>query len=534
MSTKDHKKDKLKPVPAPRSPGFTKRRIRVARAEAQIDAKVRRQAEIDKQDSKKPERSEDDLLKEIEDEVAKKLDGHGPGVLKQYLKIAPTSHAPRRDDILSRAEVLAMRQTDHAQQLEALFSGAGSPRGRGRPSDRALAIAVFQRLIWETGRPDVRSNVRDFLGSDQQLDFVYGEPVTQGTSGVHERSVRDTMKAMLDRHHPEAAVAANVQAIVQLSRTHANVGRWLAIDGTHVQTWNEQAKGYSPQHEALLNRTMKGIGFGTHGDHFWRGKTLIVLTDLVLSLPVAWIVVPANAPEAPSVAALLDLLYKLWPDCPVEYLVADRGFDQEELHRTLEECYGVHPVSPWKRNNEKTDGQPGTLGTPYCNCGTEPRPMKLKQSDNFYGSAKRRADGIAPGTHIDLSEARLRWYCPRERPDGTPCLTSEDRYFLKDPRRHCFLPREGDHLWRIDMRKALLVRRNVAESIFAQIKHRGIAGRGTETARWVSSSEQMDWLLGGALVGLTRRRLVHETGGYDDAHREIVDRGLTKFSGAGG
>ncbi|MEA2382239.1 MAG: hypothetical protein QOH72_2210, partial [Solirubrobacteraceae bacterium] len=67
--------------------------------------------------------------------------------------------------------------------------------------------------------------------------------------------------------------------------------------------------------------------------------------------PLAWILTPANQPEFQAVTRLVDILYAYWPECPIEYLVGDRGFDvPDELHRDLEECYGIHPVTPWKRN----------------------------------------------------------------------------------------------------------------------------------------------------------------------------------------
>jgi hypothetical protein len=514
------KKPKLQAVPTPRSPGITQRPIRVKRATAQLREQTRRELEISG-----VAYDASDLEAAAERRLADLLRTE-PGVYKQYLKTAPTSISPPRDELFEKVEVAAVRRTAQARELETLFSGAGQPRRRGRPSDRRLTIAVFERNVWDKGRPEVRANVRDFRGSDLLLDWAYGDPFDPDAPGTHERSVLETMQAMLDRHDPNLAIKLNLDAIRELAVEHEDVGRYVAIDGTHVQAWADQGPDYSDEHKKLMNRGMAGAGYGTHGRHFWRGHTLLVLTCLKTTLPLAWIATPANSPEFQAVTPLIDRLYAYWPECPIEYLVGDRGFDvPDTLHQDLEECYGIHLVTPWKRSRD--DGGPGDLGTPYCHCTGVGKPMKLAQSDGFVDAAKRRADGIPPGVRIDFkkNKARHRWVCP-------DCGTSGGgRSFRADPRRHCYLPREGQRAWRVDLRKALLLRRNAAESIFAQIKHRGIAGQGSNAPRWVRTDNHVRWLTGGCLLGLTLRRLAHERGIYAAAHQEALDRRLVKVAG---
>ena len=69
----------------------------------------------------------------------------------------------------------------------------------------------------------------------------------------------------------------------------------------------------------------------------------------------------------------------------------------------------------------------------------------------------------------------------------------------------------GKH-WKVDLRTALLLRRNASESVFAQIKHRGVAARGVKVPRWVKTDNHAGWPTGGCLLGLTLRRLAHEDG----------------------
>lgn len=523
-TTPKTKTSALTPVPTPRSPGFTCRAARVERAREQLREQVRRELVASGEIF-----TEADIETIAVERLGRLLRDRDSDIAKQYDKTAPTSRAPRRDLLFEKVEVAAIRRTDEAAQLEEQLSGAGQPRGRGRPSDRRLPIAVFERNTFEMGRPEVRANVRDFMGSDALLDWAYQHPVHGSTCGVHERSVLDTMQAMLDRHDPNAAIALNLAAIRKLGAQHPDVGRYVAIDGTDVPAWLDQAPDYSAAHKRVSNRGMTGAAFGTHGRHFWRGYTLLVLTDLKTTLPLAWILTPANEPESGAVTRLMDLLYMHWPQCPIEYLVGDRGFDVPgELHRDLEECYGIHLVTPWKSNG--SDGQLGDLGTPYCHCTGEGKPMTLKQSDNFIDAAKRRAAGIEPGVRIyDPKKLRRhRWFCSNCGTKGP------DTYFHKDPRRHCYLPREGEHAWRVNLRIAMLLRRNAGESLFALIKHRGVAGRGVNVPRWVRSDNHVRWLTGTCLLGLTLRRLVHENGSYQDVHQEAVDASLVKLTGKAG
>jgi hypothetical protein len=228
------------------------------------------------------------------------------------------------------------------------------------------------------------------------------------------------------------------------------------------------------------------------------------------------------------VTQLVDLLYRFWPECPAVWLVGDRGFDVESLHRDLEERYGIHLVTPI-RNAPDTSGGTDSIGVPTCSCAGSPKAMAYKQAEYFWDADKRRAHGIAPGEWISTKENKAghRWHC---RDCGATAATR----FWRSPRFHGYLPHAGEHPTRIALRIALLLRRNAAESVFSQVKHRGVDLRGSDVPRWVSSDNQMAWLVAGCYLGLTLRRLAHETGLYRNAHDEAVDRGLVKITGRNG
>jgi hypothetical protein len=227
-------------VPDPRNPGFTARGARLERALEQYRAQV-------EQENKTAEASGNAAPHPVvEDEaqrrLAELLSRSDPAVYKQWVKLAPVSTSPRRDGFFDKVEAAAIRRTKQGRELSDLLSGRNAPRGRGRPSDRRLPVAVFERNIFETGRPEVRRNVREFLGSDALLDWAYNEPVRDATCGVHERSVLDTMKGALDRHSVDEAVRLNIEALKELAAQHQDVGRYWVVDGTHIQVNREQHK----------------------------------------------------------------------------------------------------------------------------------------------------------------------------------------------------------------------------------------------------------------------------------------------------
>ena len=77
-------------------------------------------------------------------------------------------------------------------------------------------------------------------------------------------------------------------------------------------------------------------------------------------------------------------------------------------------------------------------------------------------------------------------------------------------------------------RAALLARHNIAESVNARLKGRGVGLGGQRHPKWVSTDRQMEWLVGGTLLGMSLQRRAHESGGYARELQEALDRGLIK------
>jgi len=159
-------------------------------------------------------------------------------------------------------------------------------------------------------------------------------------------TVYSTMKSMLERHDPGTCVALNIDAIRQLAQTHSDIGRYVVVDGTDFAAPVEQRPAHSPSEERLLHGDL-GIRRHSHGPaKNWVGWTLLCLTDIKSTLPLAWTLLPlGSGREFLGVLPLVELLLEHWPECPIEFLVGDKEFDVEELNSELEFRYGIHPVT---------------------------------------------------------------------------------------------------------------------------------------------------------------------------------------------
>jgi hypothetical protein len=206
----------------------------------------------------------------------------------------------------------------------------------------------------------------------------------------------------------------------------------------------------------------------------------------------------------------------------MESIIGDAFYDHsEELARTLEQNYSVHPIFPVHGpTRERTKRRRGgeeireVNGVPYCKCG----PMKLRGRDYFYDAEQRLMDGkrrgsLAPNT----KEACVRWDCPRQ------LCPSVSLQFHHSPRDHCWWPRGGDSK-QAQERRALERYREIIESIFSEIKDCGI-GTYDLRALWARDAG-MEWLVALHLLLRTARAYVHETGIYGLFHDEYRELGL--------
>jgi hypothetical protein len=360
------------------------------------------------------------------------------------------------------------------------------------------------------------------MGADHLLDWAFGYPADPSIQqGRSESAVNSTFNGMLERHDPIACIRLNIDAIRRLAENHKDIGRYVAIDGTDYTAPVEQRSAISPSEEILLRGGMSARMLVHGPDKVWRGWLLVQLIDIKSTLPLVWAILPLDkGREFQAVPLLLELLFRFWPDCPIEYLIGDREFYVEELCAELEFRYGAHPVFPRKGKIAPSQKWAATEGTPTC---SKHGLMKLAWSEGFVEPKGRLKRGVPEDELEDLEQkARLRWECP-----APGCSIKAATYPGHNARLYTYLPSQGAHR-RVGRRVALLKRRNAAESLIASLKSRGVALEGQMQPRWVSSDRQAEWLAGAALLGLTLRRLAHESGAYAAAEAEARARSLLK------
>lgn len=237
---------------------------------------------------------------------------------------------------------------------------------------------------------------------------------------------------------------------------------------------------------------------------------------------------PSNVREYKGVRTALDLLFDLWPECDLQYLVGDSEYDQDgNLAKDLEAEYCIHTAFYPRGEPAEKYLWHKTLGTPTC---AKHGLMKLNQSYDFPPAGRDGRDFLRAHPDFDrydVSQARHRWFCPdcipKARPGpGDPTVITR---FTDNPRLYPFLPHQGDHK-RVGLRMALSHRRNHAECLNGMIQAYGLGLKGKATAYWMGSDADGPGFAGIVLLSQTLRRLAHATGAYAEQLAEARALGL--------
>ena len=509
--------EKKEPMPPPRrrrSPGFTNRRHRERMEKAVIRYRL---------ETSGPNLTDAEIDAKVEEEYALLLP-HDPMVKHFFEETAPVSVCPSRRGLHSEVEVKAVRSLQPMRELEEMLRMSAY----GRPTDRRLVVAAFERNILENGRPEIIAHYKSFQVKNEALGWAYDWPARDG-SNRDQSSVYRTLHSTLLRCNADICLEMNVRALVELRKQLgcSDIGRYLVIDGTAVPAPREQRSSdpnYRAVEEKHLRRGIEQAAFTTHGGRkTWRGPRLVYLTDVKTNLPIGFNLLPSDRPEYVGLGELLERIHELWEKYAQEpwepeYLVGDAHFDNENTHRMLEERFAIHPVIPLKDQLGQHHDFWDNKGTPTC---AKHGDMKLIQSQYFVDHAKRRQLGLRPGEPADLSQASFRWKCV-----DTSCPVTAQTSWQKSPRAHPYLPFKGVHRSRVALRKALMLRRNASESLNARLKGRGIGNGGMNVPKWVSTDGEMAWLCFGTSVAFTLLRLAHDSGAYESAREEADSHDL--------
>lgn len=530
--------DNLAPIrkhvpPAPRSIGSSRRPKKVK--EYFVRTYTRLKALNPEWDHK---RLWDEAFLQTEDEL--KLP---KGLAKQFNALAPTIPASYRGNVMELCAVAAIRRTEHVRLVEQHLKSRRETRGR--KSNHALTTSVLEQNCFEGSIPEIKGAVQDFWLKVPLRDYAYEAPLA--AQGPKWRGgVGEAMHAILNRNHPNIPMVMNIKAIAELASSHpkAEIGKYCALDGTDVEAYVQQHQTYSKAEDDLINRNedpenpkntsrfqkhetkTKGSGNVTKSKQ-WRGYTLLTITCLKSSLPLVSLLV-SDDPSYAHIHQMMKLVYRYWPECPMEELSSDREFASADFIRNMYEYWSVIFVPPLKGDGDAEFRKKYDRGAPKC-CphaigeNHDGRMELIGREGWMIGNQRSKPPQntrvpTARGVRVPYDRERLLWRCRN-------CLGTENTHPKKNPVMFHYLPHTGEHEGAMH-RKALEARQNVAESFNALLRTYGVAGRGATKAKWIKTDAEMSWVLYLTILGMTLRRLTDLNGSYDRELKYAFENGL--------
>ncbi len=368
-----------------------------------------------------------------------------------------------------------------------------------------------------------------FRHADALRGYAYNYVTVKAKSEAYEQ-----WHKACHRRGPDAVLHVNLSLIKKLARLlddpsdkkRPRVGQRLVVDGTQQQADVRQVFPYGERHANFLNRDYEGLGWVLHqrgdGSELKRnhGYNIVVISDLATGLPLVWHVMPAGGDEREATILMLEMLFRLWPECPAECILGDSLYDHSiQFTRELEFIWNLHPLfAAHGSRSDSVSKFAATNGVPPCP-HSDTGFMHLKKAENFFNGLKGVEDGSARGEEPPNRRAYNRWVCPHGK------CKPENVYFDKDPRRNSYYPQEGDH-GRYFLRKAAMPYRNSAESLFAEVKALNLFGPLTNRVRHAKTHREVMTAVGLAFMGLTAKRYAHEIGLYDDVKERAKSVGL--------
>lgn len=459
-----------------------------------------------------------------------------PKLIKQFEKLAPTCLAPNRDDNFQMVEIAAMRRTPEIQKLEKSLRDVNDLDA----IKNAFTMAVFEHAIFKKSVPELQTAFNEINGGGEMVKWAFGDPCG-GRHPSRPNAVGKTLHPMLARNNPEMLIELNLDAIQRLARMNPDgrIGRYAVLDGTAIEANVLQKQSYSEAQARKLNKKTSAKFTMHDKGKKWRGYTLLTLTCMKSNLPLVWALV-SSRPNAEDLQAMLDKLFECWEDCPLKYVVGDSEFDFSEYYEMLYCHYGIHGAFVTRAGSSKQDEKYFVRGVPrHCEHKEGENHdglMTLRKKggrDGWQTPESRAALGVARGEYLPYMNERIRWECTccgdpeavmTTRPHNPganrtipmPAALGED-----NPRRFTYLPHAGNST-AAALRRALLLRRNSAEGMFSVLKRKQSGLGGCSKSRWISTDREMEWVLGGTLLGVTLSRMIHVDGSYHDALSEAA------------
>jgi hypothetical protein len=452
-----------------------------------------------------PELSNSEAQRIAQQDLQQLIARGGEDFLRKVEQLAPICVAPKRGSLYRMVELAAITRLPGIRWLSSQLEGYAQS---GPYTDYSSAVAVLLAMASGISRPSIRG-AREMLRGNALAGFALGHPVAKAESSLYEN-----IQNIYARTPPELTCMVNVDLVRRLAAPLPKCRRSLptgigtvgVVDGTDIPGHFQQRRPLDPfMRNLLMGGTAPRAAYVRYVDEKegafkrWAGYKLVLISDLASTLPLIWGMFPASVDERRAARSLLDMLFEMWPECPMTYLVGDANFDHAEgFHIELEGDLSIHPVFASHGQRLK-----GSLSIPKCKHG----PMTFRHTDGYPTLHKRVKESLPRGRPMNLRHARRRFVCPVGRcPDET-------QRFLADPRGHSFLPRHGDSPM-TNLRAALLLRRNGVESVNSQLKNLGLGGHGQGKLRTRREST-LDWLIHLGMLTITATRYIHHTDLYE-------------------
>ena len=379
-------------------------------------------------------------------------------------------------------------------------------------------------------KPTIRHRFLELTTANPYARWAHGNPKPKPQlEGVYRSQPR-----MLDEHSPGLAIEANVRMIRELAAQtdakgkllHPDIGLRCVVDGCLVEADVEQSAPVSSEHrDAMLRPDRDMVRFLRYADSQDRttrtvhGYKLMAIVDLASTLPIVAKLFPAAVSEGEAALELIQWLFELWPNCPVEVLCGDALYDESKaVAEELVFTWAIQPVFAARSDYSRELKHRETMATPKCEHGL----MKYRGAEGFPTPKDRGPNGrISEVITID-ARARIRWECRKGH-----CAHVTTRPY-DDARFYTWYPRAGDHP-RAYLRSAIQARRNSVESVFSSIKQLGLTGTGSDRAKW-AGDRATEWLILVGLMSMTARRLADSLGVYEEKQAEAIELGLADVS----
>lgn len=439
-----------------------------------------------------------------------------PEVQRHYIAAMDDTRQVLRRPKITDLEFDVFAALDQPEILEA-FAKWEYPRGaRGFAANSSCSKALMSLMA---------------LGYDQyvskaRLKFVAASGLQRVFAAIEERAAAiadrdpqpcrqreytvclDQIDALSSTGFGRTLMEANIEVLKGLHNLHPDgeIGVYALIDGTDHPAWVKQVgTGDTAEEEAeIRKRTPKAGALFIPGDNeteivdedgnritisgsggkFWRGYYLVTLICVKTGLPIVWTLRDANPEvdspqetrEADAIRDLLELLYELWPDCPLKFIVGDKAWDFQEYYRFCLTQYGVHLVAIQRDDNaglarpidqvdHKNIVEYNGKGEVYCRHHHDKDKYGAMALVGYEFAGR---DGLEPGETSDLSKFRVRYRC--EHCARTYSLPMRGAGKNHDWNIFSFLPHSPLHPRRHALRRALESRRNTVESGFASLK----------------------------------------------------------------